>query len=42
MAPYFMFSPTFTFAERLRDPFIKTLHTLHALKLNISNTIEYL
>jgi hypothetical protein len=31
---------TFTFAERLWDPFIKTLHTLHASKLNLPNKIE--
>jgi len=40
MALYFMLSPTFTSTKRLWDPFIKTLHTLHALKLNISNKIE--
>jgi hypothetical protein len=30
----------FTYAERLRDPFIKTLHTIHGLKLKFSNKIE--
>jgi hypothetical protein len=36
--------PTFfvilTYAQRLWDPFNKTLHTLHALRLNFSNKIE--
>ncbi len=40
MAPYFMLSPTFTSTERIWDPLIKTLHMLHASKLNISNKIE--
>jgi hypothetical protein len=42
IAPYFMLSLTFTSTERLWDPFIKDLHTLHASKLNISNKIENL
>jgi len=32
----------FTYAERLWDPLNKTLHTLHALRLNFLNKIEYL
>jgi hypothetical protein len=35
-----MFFVTFTFPERLRDFFIKALHTLNALRLNLSNKIE--
>jgi hypothetical protein len=31
------FFVTFTFVERLWDPLIKVLHTLHALRLNLSN-----
>jgi len=31
------FFATFTFAKRLWNPFIKTLHTLHAKKLNLIN-----
>jgi hypothetical protein len=34
------FFVTFTSAERLWDPFIKVLHTLHASKLNLPNKIE--
>jgi hypothetical protein len=34
------FFATFTFAERLWDPLIKTLHTLHASKLNLPNKIK--
>ncbi len=34
------FFVTFTSIERLWDPFIKTLQTLHASKLNIPNKIE--
>jgi hypothetical protein len=30
----------FTYVKRLWDPLIKTLHTLHALKLNFLNKIE--
>jgi hypothetical protein len=30
----------FTFIERLWDLFIKTLHTLHALRLNLPNKIR--
>ncbi len=36
------FFVTFTSAERLWDPLITTLHTLHAKKLNVPNTIENL
>ncbi len=32
-----MFFITFTSTERFWDPFIKTLHTLHASKLNFPN-----
>jgi hypothetical protein len=35
-----MFFVTFTYAKRLWDPFIKALHTLHALRLNFRNKIE--
>jgi hypothetical protein len=31
---------TFTSIERLWDPLIKTLHTLHASRLNFSNKIK--
>jgi hypothetical protein len=34
------FFVTFTSDERLWDPFIKTLHTLHASKLNLPNKIK--
>ncbi len=30
---------TFTLVERLWDPFMKALHTLHASRLNIPNKI---
>jgi len=36
------FSVIFTFVERLWDPLLKVLHTLHASKLNLRNKIEYL
>jgi hypothetical protein len=36
------FFVTFTYTKRLWDPFIKALHTLHALRLNIPNKIKYL
>jgi hypothetical protein len=35
-----MFFVTFTFAERLWDPLIKALHTLHASRLNLLNKIK--
>ncbi len=35
-----LFFVTFTSIEKLRDPFIKTLHTLHASRLNLPNKIE--
>jgi hypothetical protein len=31
---------TFTFAKKLWDLLIKTLHTLHASRLNLPNKIE--
>ncbi len=34
------FFVTFISAKRLWDPLIKTLHTLHVLKLNLPNKIE--
>ncbi len=34
------FYVTFTFVERLWDPLIKTLHTLHASRLNFPNKIK--
>jgi hypothetical protein len=34
------FFVTFTFIDRLWDPLINTLHTLHASKLNLSNKIK--
>ncbi len=34
-----MFFITFTYVERLCDPFIKTLHTLHVLRLNFPNRL---
>jgi len=34
------FFVTFTSIERLWDPLIKALHTLHASKLNFLNKIE--
>jgi hypothetical protein len=37
-----MFFVTFTFVKRLWDPFIKVLHTIHALRLNFLNKIENL
>jgi len=36
------FFVTFTFVERLWDPLIKALHTLHASRLNLQNKIKYL
>jgi hypothetical protein len=36
------FFVTFTSAERLWDPFIEVLHTLHASRLNLPNKIENL
>jgi hypothetical protein len=36
------FCVIFTFVERLWDPLLKVLHTLHASKLNLRNKIEYL
>jgi len=35
-----MFFMIFTYVERLWDPFIKTLHTLHVSKLNLPNKIK--
>jgi len=35
-----MFFVTFTYTEKLWDPFIKALHTLHASRLNLPNKIE--
>ncbi len=35
-----MFLVTFTSSERLWDPIIKVLHTLHVSKLNLPNKIE--
>jgi hypothetical protein len=37
-----MFFVTFTYVERLWDPLIKALHTLHASRLNLPNKIKYL
>jgi hypothetical protein len=34
------FFVNFTYVERLWDPFIKVLHTLHASRLNLPNKIE--
>jgi hypothetical protein len=34
------FFVTFTYTKRLWDPFIKALHTVHALRLNLPNQIE--
>jgi hypothetical protein len=34
------FFVTFTSTERLWDPFIKNLHTLHASRLNLPNKIK--
>jgi hypothetical protein len=36
------FFVTFTFIERLWDPFIKALHTLHVSRLNLPNKIKNL
>jgi hypothetical protein len=36
------FFVTFTSIKRLWDPLIKTLHTLHASRLNFQNKIENL
>jgi hypothetical protein len=37
-----MFFVIFTSDERLWDPLIRTLHTLHASKLNLPNKIKNL